>query len=411
MRCLLPALGLGLGLGLGLSSLSSAAQPRLTVHAGDHDRQDCPVSFDWPHGGGAWVLRTPEGRLLPIQRSGNLAWYVEPGLPRGTTRQYPLLPVPPSDAEAPAQGARATHRNQNLTLSLGDRPVLTYLAGPGELPREAIPEAFRRGGYLHPVHTPSGRIVTDDYPPNHIHHHGFWWSWPRTVFEERRPDFWNMGEQRGRTDFEALDAFEHGPVFASLHARQVFTDVLVDPPRIALRETWEIRLFALSPRAGVHLFDLNSSQSVPDASAVLFPRYYYGGFAFRGPWAWNGPAAARYLDANGVTNRVAANETRARWFWLGGTVEDALSGVAVLGHPTNFRAPQPLRVHPREPFVCWTPSQLGDWSIQPDSPLHSRYRIVTLDGEPDPARIEALWHDFATPPLAVLEGSLVPADP
>lgn len=405
MRSLAPTLLLGLA----LSSIAprSTAQLRLQVQAGDRDRNDCPIHFEWSHGGGDWVLRAPDGRLLPIQRSGNVAWYIEPGLPRGSTRHYQVIPVPRPDALAPA--ARVARLDQRATMALGDRAVLSYLAGAGELPRDSIREAFRRGGYLHPVRTPSGRIVTDDYPPNHIHHHGFWWSWPRTVFEGRRPDFWNMGEERGRTDFEALDATEAGPVLAALRARQVFTDLLAEPPRVALRETWNVHLFALPSRAGIHLFDLESTQETAGPSPVEFPRFYYGGFAFRGPWAWNGPTAARYLDANGVTNRVAANETRARWFWLGGPVDDGLAGVAVLGHPDNFRAPQPLRVHPREPFVCWAPSQLGDWSITPGTPLRSRYRIAAFDGEPDPARLEALWHDFAHPPIAVLDGSLIPA--
>ena len=66
---------------------------------------------------------------------------------------------------------------------------MAYQAEPGEFPRANIKEAFRRGGYLHPIHAPNGRVVTDDFPPNHIHHHGVWWAWTKTEFQGRQPDF------------------------------------------------------------------------------------------------------------------------------------------------------------------------------------------------------------------------------
>ena len=57
------------------------------------------------------------------------------------------------------------------------------------------------------------------------------------------------------------------------------------------------------------------------------------------------------------------------------------TGIAILCHPENFRAPQPMRLHPKEPFVCYAPSQLGDWAIEPGRPYVSRYRFVVKDGK------------------------------
>jgi hypothetical protein len=34
----------------------------------------------------------------------------------------------------------------------------------------------------------------------------------------------------------------------------------------------------------------------------------------------------------------------------------------------------------------------------------SRYRFVVHDGEPEPAMIDQLWHDFAEPPAVVVVG-------
>jgi hypothetical protein len=335
--------------------------------------------------------------VRPVQFHAGRAWFIETNLPAGTTRRYTLQGTQGGGDHA---GTRlgADRQGASLSLRLDARPVAGYVAGPGVLPRPDIAESFRRGGYLHPVHTPSGRVITDDYPPNHIHHHGIWWAWTRTRFGGREPDFWNMGERKGRVDFVAEEGLVVGPVFSEVTARHAFTDLLSAPPVVALHETWRVRVLAAARGARFHLIDLDSEQVCATDRPLELPQYYYGGLGYRGPWEWNGAGNARYLDSNGVTQRVAANETRARWYWLGGQVDGRLAGVAVLGHPGNFRAPQPLRVHPREPFVCWAPSQLGDWAIRPGEVFRSRYRIVACDGEPDAHELDRLWADFAEPP-------------
>jgi len=50
----------------------------------------------------------------------------------------------------------------------------------------------------------NGLLVTDDYPPNHLHHHGIWFPWTKTRFEGREVDFWNMGGKTGTVEFVAF---------------------------------------------------------------------------------------------------------------------------------------------------------------------------------------------------------------
>jgi hypothetical protein len=56
-----------------------------------------------------------------------------------------------------------------------------------------------------------------------------------------------------------------------------------------------------------------------------------------------------------------------------------------------------MRVNPTEPFFCFAPSQLGDWSIEPGKPYVARYRLLITDGEPDRELIEQCWRDLAEP--------------
>ena len=116
-----------------------------------------------------------------------------------------------------------------------------------------------------------------------------------------------------------------------------------------------------------------------------------------------GAAKTEFLTSNGETDRVKGNETQANWCHIGGEVEGQFAGVTIMGHPENFRAPQPMRLHPTEPFFCFAPSQAGDWQIEQSKPYVSRYRFVVTDGRPNKTAIDEIWKAYARPPRAVIE--------
>ena len=181
----------------------------------------------------------------------------------------------------------------------------------------------------------------------------------------------------------------------------VFIDLTAPSPVVALHETWEVTAYA--PIAGprpAHVFDLVITQTCATDDPLILPEYHYGGLGFRGHGQWDGAGQARFLTSEGLTDRVQAHATRARWCHVGGQVDGQWAGVAILGHPDNFRAPQPMRIHPTEPFFCFAPSQLGAWQITPGEPYVARYRFVVMDGEPDPALLEAYWAGYAQPVVA-----------
>ena len=136
---------------------------------------------------------------------------------------------------------------------------------------------------------------------------------------------------------------------------------------------------------------------------IVLPEYYYGGLGFRGSAEWRGTNQQPYLTSEGIADKAKGNQTRGRWCFVGGPVGGQLTGVAILCHPDNFRAPQPMRLNPADPFFCYAPSQLGPWDIKPGTPYVSRYRFVVLDGAPNVAELDRLWQDYAHPPTVKLE--------
>jgi hypothetical protein len=178
-------------------------------------------------------------------------------------------------------------------------------------------------------------------------------------------------------------------------------DLSASEPAPALNERWKVTAYHL-PDAEYFMFDLTLTQTCATSSPLLLPKYFYGGMGMRGNWAWNGPTNCFFLTATGETNRVKGNETQAKWCHMGGQVEGTRTGIAILCHPNNFRAPQPMRLHPTEPFFCYAPSQARDWAIRPGQPYVARYRFVVKDGAPDKEELDRLWEDFAKPAVAVI---------
>ena len=374
---------------------AAAAEYLLRVDAGEHDRHNAPVTFPLPALGQAqWQLTGPNGQAVAIQPDDrDCATFVVGRLAAFQTALYKLVPAAESTHAA---AVRLAKRHGKLQITIGDRTVLHYQAEKSELPRADLEPIYRRGGYIHPVVTPGGTVITDDYPHNHKHHHGIWFPWTNTQFEGRKPDFWNMGKGTGTVEFTSLTGQWSGPVHAGFSSTHQFVDLIAKPPKVALTETWRVQVYATSPE--YHLFELESVQRCASESTLKFPQYRYGGLGFRGHGEWDGRENCFYLTANGESDRVKGHATRARWCHVGGRTGGKWGGIGVLCHPSNFRFPQPMRIHPNEPFFNFAPSQAGDWEIKPGDEYMSCYRFVVSDGKPDAELLERLWRDYAHPP-------------
>ncbi len=369
----------------------------LRIEAGHIDRVQSVVTFAVPSAlkGRELSLEDENGRLIAVQRqSGGDAAFLLDRLAAGETLTYTLRPAGSGNQPLRIGAAR---KGSAISFMADGKPVLSYQAEETELPSYATRPVFRRGGYLHPVFTPSGVVITDDYPPNHLHHHGIWSAWTKTEFDGRHPDFWNMGDSTGTVIPEALDTVWSGPVHAGLIARHRYVDLSAPLPLTALTEQWEVTVYpALATGTPAFRFDLALTQQTHGGLPLVLPEYRYGGVGFRGHRQWDGAGNTIFLTSEGKTG-ADGHGTRARWCYIGGRVDGRQAGIVVLDHPDNFRFPQPMRIHPTEPFFNYAPSQAGDWAITPDEPYRVRYRYISLDGEPSAAEINRIWEDFAHP--------------
>jgi hypothetical protein len=350
----------------------------------------------------SYGLRDDLGRVIPLQIDAERnASFVLAELKAGATKTYRLVEMKSALSAVP--GVEVIGERDRLTIKAAGRLLFGYQTEPGEMPSSDIKPIFKRGGYIRPVYTPAGRVVTDDFPPDHRHHHGIWFAWTKTEFEGRHPDFWNMGDGTGKVEFVAVDQTWSGPVHAGFKARNRYVDLSSPTPKTVLNEVWEVRAYApIGGERPYTIFDLVSTQECATASPLVLPEYRYGGVGFRGHRDWLDKSNCVFITSEGK-DRGNGNGTRARWCHIGGRVEGHLAGVAVLDHPGNFRSPQPTRLNPDQPFFCYAPSVLGQWEIAPGKPYISRYRFVVYDGPPDKVELDRLWNEYANPPQVTLK--------
>ncbi len=378
----------------------------IEVESGDVQRVDHPVSVTLPEGiNSHHALRLAEvgdGEVHPIPhqvepaRDGVQArlWFILDGTtPENETRRFELNYGLPVQGDA----VEVAFDDQSVMMGLEGQTIFHY-NHQHVLPPRGVDPQFVRSGYIHPVYSPSGMLVTEDFPGRHAHHKGVWFPWVRTEFEGRRIDFWNLADGTGTVQFAGFDTVTSGPVFGHLIARHEHMDLTQGHGKAALNETWDVRAYnAGGLEDGWWKWDLTATQECATDSPLELLEYHYGGLGFRGAAEWTGDNY-KILTSEGHT-KSDGHTKRARWAAHSGEIEDGRAAtVVIMVHPDNDRFPEPMRVWERGgAFFCFSPMQLGSWTMEPDKQYQFRYRFLVHEGGIDAEHAERAWQEFAEP--------------
>lgn len=398
---------------------------RIIVEAGKHTRIDTPVFVALD------AISYTELALYEIKGSNRegIAKQIEPGnppllwwilsgtTPAGSKRIYELVE---GRSFVERSATILTEKNDSfLEISTRGSKILRYNHAI-VLPPQGQSELFSRSGFIHPLWSPSGDVLTNIHPPDHIHHLGIWMPWTHTKFQGKDVDFWNLKEGQGTVRFVKFLGTTRGPVYGGFQAEHEHVALKTDQgEKVVLNEVWDVRVFNVGgpekgyyfnvggPEKGYYLVDFKSTQRCVADSPLYQIEYRYGGFGFRAAAEWKGENAA-YLTSEGKT-RKDGHGTRARWCDTSGAINGKWAGVTHMSHPDNFRHPEPMRIWPEfenEVFFNWAPSQLGDWVMEPGKDYIFRYRLYVHEGKVNVADSERLWQDFGEPPQVKVEPAI-----
>lgn len=334
---------------------------------------------------------------------GDLLWWVLDGETHaGHSRRFELRKT---NASQSFHAVNITDVNEAVQFDIAGKKVLAYHYGLTPVP-EGVSEIYRRGGYIHPLWSPKGAVLTRIQPPDHYHHYGIWNPWTSTEFEGQEIDFWNLNKKQGTVIVSESPTATGGPVFADLrayHKHIVLPDSVHNETRPALNEEWKVRIWNADPLQKVWLVDFVSVLSCATESPLTIKEYRYQGFSIRANEHWNDGNTILLTSAG--KNKSDANATRARWININGASEVGNSGLAILTHPDNFNFPEQLRIWPtgmndgeENVFVNFNPAQDRDWQLVPGETYTLKYRIMIYDGSIDSMKAENYWNDYAHPP-------------
>ncbi len=380
----------------------------ITVQAGPLERVDCPVSVTLPPRINAFrpmrLVETTGGKEvgLPFQiepEKPPKLWFVLPGkTPAGSKRTFELR----RDVPVVSGGPVLTLDARSLGVSIGGAPFFTYHHAHVPPPK-GVRFSYIRSAYIHPLFSPRGALLTEDFPPDHLHHKGIWMPWTSTEFEGRHIDFWNLGKELGTVQFAGYEQVGCGPVYGRFKAKHQHVDLTrPNGGKVVLEEIWDVRAWAVGGRnAGWWYLDLTSSQTCVADSPLHLNAYRYGGLGYRGPKEWR-DRNYHVLTSEGKT-RKDGHATRAKWCAHSGEINGASTTVVIMCHPDNERFPEPMRIWPQGGcFFGYVPIQKKPMDLKPGETHVFRYRFYIYEGPIDRERAEWAWRNFAHPPQATI---------
>jgi len=288
-----------------------------------------------------------------------------------------------------------------IVLKYGDLEFLTYHKAEID-PPEGVDPLYKRSGFIHPVKTPEGEILTGTHPEDHYHHLGLWHAWVKCQIDGKAIDFWNLKTGTGRVRYAktlgAVSEADH----AGFTVEQEHVAYLNGPeaePTVILRESFQV---TARMKDGAFEIDYETSQTNVSKHVLELPQYRYGGpIAYRAPHSWN-ISNSDYLGSEGTT-RKDGHTTRSKWsaFWGPGANSGKPVSLTILGHQANHDFPQRMRVWPASNsnggaiFFNYVPIQETGWAIKPGETSAMRYRVVAQGGKPVTAALDKRWDRFS----------------
>jgi hypothetical protein len=341
--------------------------------------------------------------------SPRLWWILDGTTQAGGKREFLLFA---EELEKDPVAISTSANADNLVLKRGSSELLHYRTSM-LYPPAKVDTAYKRNGFIHPLFSPSGKVLTMVSPRDHYHHLGLWNPWTVVKIDDHVTDFWNLYSKQGTVRFAGVNKLTEGPVFGGFEVKQEHIDFQGKTKEdIAINEVWDMRAFNSEPLAGTnaYLLDMTSLLSVAGTTPVILEAYRYGGgIGIRTTPEWNRENST-VLTSEGKIRREA-DGTRARWVDLNGAFSSGgTAGITFFSHPSNREHPEPMRVWPEDSngrgdlFFEFCPIRHKSWVLEPGNVYRLQYRLLVYDGKIDQANANRLWNDFAYPPVVRISG-------
>jgi hypothetical protein len=276
---------------------------------------------------------------------------------------------PSSDKDSPFTFEEG---EQGMELLENGKAVYFYQREP-----KAISEGYICNNYLHPLYSLEGDTLTEEAPPDHLHHRGIFWSWHQHYINGQRiGDGWMMdGISKEVVEWET----KTGRNTASLNLKVLWsssnfengmkyleeqTSIAVHPLKEGIRKIdFEISLKALLP--GVSLGGSDDEKG-------------YGGFCTRIKM----PEDLMFTSSSGPVQPQTLQIVAGPWMDFSGSLGavGTKHGLAILCHPDTPNYPAPWILRQKNSMQNIVYPGRDAMEIPTDQPVLLKYRLILHAG-------------------------------
>ena len=255
--------------------------------------------------------------------------------------------------------------------------------------------------YFHPLSTVDGKLLTWNSPPDHVWHHGLWFSWKKI----NGLNYWEIdrrtGKPAGKTRLLDVEVLKSGQDGAELKLTFAFHPA-GKPDDVVLDETVLLEIETPRPDGAYRIDWLQETTARVDAVFDRTPppgqpggkgHGGYGGLSLRGAKDLD---RTLMIDSSGRRD-MEIHRQYARWMDTSGVIGKDHAGVTFMDHPGNPRHPVPWFVVKNRlkhgPFTYMNPAILcrQPLTLKKGETLRQFYRVLI---HPGPAYASLLEEEF-----------------
>ncbi len=307
-------------------------------------------------------------------------------------------------------GGHFSKRDGVLYLSSNGKDLLGFQYAT-HYPPQGIDTFYKRSGYIHPLYTPHGQLLTWINAPDHYHHYGIWNPWTKILYRGKEYDLWNLADRKGTVSFEDFTSVKNNKKTAAFTAR---LDHIINTgtkenfiEKIIMKENQTIVFYTPGKNKDHYFLDMTIELVPVTDSPIILKEYRYGGLGWRATSEWD-KNNSTVLTSQDLP-RSKADGSLAKWVLAEGKLGNERGGMIWFSHPDNFNHPEPLRVWPEDTnggrgdlFINFSPTKNKDWKLEPGKKYVLKYRMLIYNGSPlQSETIEKLWQQFSTNTIKV----------
>lgn len=276
----------------------------------------------------------------------------------------------------------------------GRDSILTY-----QIIDKSLHGTYPRSNYIHPLYSLDKKILTEDFPQDHLHHRGIFWAWHQLYTGDTRlGDGWeikdfrwevkSVKELKGQGQAKAIEAEVFwiptqwiNPEGNGTAVVKEHTTIKVYPAEDQYRQI-DISISILALEQNMRLGGSENEKG-------------YGGFSTRIRLAEDTRFTSSAGNVEPDTNPVEAYG----WLDISGSVgqDGAPAGLSILPHPKNPGFPNPwiLRsVRSMQNAVFPHPGAKAV-ALSHTQATVLRYRLLVHHGDPKVLDMEAIYDDYS----------------